>query len=68
MGTATLAHIMSEAYRLATGNELSPEAAVQFLRNPASFRELVESSGALDDPARRTALEDLLQTETANGI
>lgn len=68
MEPAMLAYVMSEAYRLATGNELSPEAAVQFLRNPASFRELVKSSGALDDPERRIDLEDLLQKETANGI
>lgn len=68
MEAAMLAHVMTEAYRIATGYELSPEAAVQYLRDPASFRALVASSGALDDPTRRNALEDLLKKETANGI
>jgi hypothetical protein len=51
-----VAIVMSDVYWVATGNALPPEDAVEYLRDPKVFRQLVESSGILEDPVRRAAL------------
>jgi len=68
MTEQSVAVVMSEAYRLATGNALQPEDALEYLRDPRAFCRLIKSSGALDDPRRRTALERLIVKEKRNGL
>lgn len=68
MTEQSIAVVMSEAYRLATGKALQPEDALEYLRDPRVFCRLIESSGALDDPRRCTALEQLIVKEKRNGL
>ena len=65
-GLATLE--LETGQRLATGNALQPEDAVQYLRDPKAFCRLIKSSGALDEPRRRAALEQLMVKEKRNGL
>ena len=60
--------VMSDVYLVATGNALRPEDAIGYLHDPKAFRQLVESSGALEDPVRRAALVKAIQTEETDGL
>ncbi len=68
MSSRSIAAVMSEAYRLAMGGALPPEKAVQFLRDPEAFCDVIRSSGALYDPTRRADLEKLLREEAPDGV
>ena len=68
MSSRSVATVMAEAYRLAIGKELPPEKAVQFLRDPKAFCDVIRSSGALNDPTRRAELEKLLCEEEPDGV
>lgn len=60
--------VMSDIYRLATGNALQPDDAVGYLRDPKEFCHLVESSGVLKDPVRRAALLKAIHEEETDGF
>ena len=60
--------VMSDIYRLATGNALQPDDAIRYLRDPKAFCHLVESSGGLEDPVRRAALVKAIEKEETNGV
>jgi hypothetical protein len=60
--------VMSDIYRLATGNALQPDDAIRYLRDPKTFCHLVESSGVLEDPLRRAALVKAIQKEEPDGL
>jgi hypothetical protein len=68
MTARRVAIVMSDVYRLATGNALRPEDAVVYIRDPKAFREVVEASGVLDDAPKRSAIEKLIEGEVSDGV
>lgn len=68
MSLRSVAVAMSEIYRIAMDEALPPEKAVQFFRDPKAFCDVIYSSGALNDPIRRAALEKLLREEEPDGV
>ncbi len=60
--------VVSDVYRLSTGNALRPEDAVGYLRDPKAFCQLVESSGVLKDPVRCEALVKAIHEEETDGL
>jgi hypothetical protein len=59
----SVASVMTEVYRLATGRPLSIDEALVYFRDPRRLAVVVEQSGLLHDPLRRLRLQRLLATE-----
>lgn len=58
----SLCEVMREMHRIATGQEITQQQAREYFRNPKRLAEVVESSGAVNDPEKSAALRELLES------
>ena len=59
----SLATLVAEVHRLATGQPLTITEAREYFRNPKHLADVVRRSGLLVDRRRRRRLEQLLAVE-----
>ncbi len=59
----SLVSLLTEVHRLATGQPLTVDEALEYFRNPKRLAAVVERSGLLHDPQRRLRLEHLIATK-----
>lgn len=57
-----LAGLFTEMHQLATGRALTKEEARAYFEDPSRLVRVVEHSGVLDDPQKRSRLEQLIAT------
>jgi len=57
--------VMREMHRIATGQEITQQQAREYFRNPKWLAEVVESSGAVNDPEKSATLRELLERNKA---
>ena len=60
--------LMKRLHEIATGRAPSAEDAIFYFRDPKEFSRVIQSSGALDDPIRRKAMEKLIQKGAVHGV
>jgi hypothetical protein len=59
-GAVCLCRLIASLHRLATGKELQPDEARIYFRDPHQLASLIEASGILRDPQKRSEIGGLL--------
>jgi hypothetical protein len=59
----SLASVIAEVHRLATGRAITVAEAREYFRHPESLANVVRQSGLMNDPPRKLRLQQLLTAQ-----